>query len=133
MTVFVLDHTALHALGAGDAVLARLLFGIPRDLGGVITELHRGPRLLVPALCLLHAGRQRARLAQHVTELPPIRIEPADAATVVALCGPLADVSPHIGHAVHTAGRHNASVITTDRDQYPDTVRTVDLHAGRDS
>lgn len=127
MRVFVLDHTALRALGAGNRILARLLYGIPRDAGAVITALHRSPRLLAPALGLLHAGRQRDRLAEHIVELAPLRIDPADAATVVALCANLADMTPHVGHAVHAAVRHDASIITTDPDQYPESVRTIHL------
>jgi hypothetical protein len=125
--VFVLDHTALTALGTGNQVLARLLYGTPRDAGGVVTALHRGPRMLAPVLCLLHAGRQRSHLAEHVAELEPLHIAHFDTTAVVALCGPLADMTPHTGHAVHTAVRHDASIITTDPDTYPESIRTITL------
>jgi hypothetical protein len=127
MRRFVLDHTALRALGAGNVVLARLLYGTPRDGAGVVIAAPRAPRLLVPALCLLRAGRRRALLAEHIAELAPLRVEPADVATVIALCGDLAAMDPHLAHAVHTAVRQDASIITTDPDQYPPSVRTVRL------
>jgi hypothetical protein len=125
--IFVLDHSALTALGTGNHILARLLYGAPRGAGSVVTPLHRGPRLLAPALCLLHAGRNSSHLADHVAELEPLHIAPFDTAAVIALCGPLADMTPHIGHAVHTAVRHDASIITTDPDTYPESIRTITL------
>lgn len=125
MRSFVLDSGALDALGAGNAVLARLLYGTPRGVDDVVTALHRGPRVLAPALCLLKAGRERHQLADHVAELEPLRVVECDARDVVALCGTLADMNPDVGHAVHTAVRNDASIITTNPKAYPESVRTI--------
>lgn len=125
MRIFVLDTGALGALGEGNTVLARLLYGTPRDVDDVVTALHRGPRLLAPALCLLHAGRQRHGMAEHVAELEPLRVVDLDTTAVVALCGQLADMTPDVAHAVHTAIRHDASIITPNPKTYPESIRTI--------
>ncbi|MET9265264.1 hypothetical protein [Amycolatopsis sp. NPDC004079] len=127
MRTFVLDAGALDALGAGNSVLARLLFGTPRDVDDVVLAMYQGPRLLAPALSLLQAGRRRSGLAEHIAELETLRIVGLDTAAVVALCGPLADLDAHTGHAIHTAARHDASVITPTPERYPESVRTVQL------
>jgi hypothetical protein len=123
--IFVLDSGALGALGEGNAVLARLLYGTPRDVDDVVTALHRGPRLLAPALCLLQAGRERHGMAEHIAALEPLRIVDLDHIAVVALCGQLADMAQDVGHAVHTAVRHDASIITPNPKIYPESIRTI--------
>ncbi|UJW36958.1 hypothetical protein L3Q67_45165 (plasmid) [Saccharothrix sp. AJ9571] len=127
MRTFVLDAAALDALGAGNTILARLLFGTPRDVDDVVLALYRGPRLLAPALSLLQAGRRRSGLAEHVAALETLRIVDLDTAAITALCGPLADLEPATGHTVHTAARNDASVITPTPQLYPESVRTVPL------
>jgi len=122
---FVLDTGALGAVGQGNAILARLLYGTPRDVDDVVTAIHRGPRLLAPALCLLRAGRERHGMAEHVAALEPLRIVDLDTTAVVALCGQLADMASDLGHAVHTAVRHDASIITPNPKNYPESIRTI--------
>lgn len=129
MRTFVLDTGALEALARGNSVLARLLYGTPRDVDDVVTALNRGPRLLVPALSLLQAGRERHHLAQHIAELEALQVVALDAAAVIALCGPLVDLAGDIGHAVHVAVRHDATLITPTPKAYPDSVRTVLLRS----
>lgn len=124
---FVLDTGALDALGTGNSILARLVFGVPHDLDDAVTVLHRGPRLLAPALCLLRAARQRSRLAEHIGALVPLQVVPCDLMAIEALCGPLADLDDHVGHAVHIAGTHDASILTPTPTAYPESVRTVML------
>uniref|UniRef100_UPI003F491F17 hypothetical protein n=1 Tax=Amycolatopsis sp. CA-293810 TaxID=3239926 RepID=UPI003F491F17 len=127
MRSFVLDTAALEALGDGNRVLSKLLYGTPRDVDDVVLALYRGPRLLVPAMALLHAGRQRTGLTRHVSVLEPLRVVPLDAPAVTALCESLADLAPDIGHVVHTAATHDASVITPRPESYPESVRVVRL------
>jgi hypothetical protein len=124
---FVLDAGALEALAGGNTILARLLFGTPRDVDDVVLALYRGPRMLAPSMALLKAGRQRAGLVEHIAELETLRVVDFDAAAVIALCGPLADLDDPTAHAVHTAARHDASVITPTPELYPESVRTVML------
>jgi len=121
------DDDALDALGAGNSILARLLFGTPRGVDDVVAALYRGPRLLAPALSLLQAGRRRTGLAEHIAALETLRIVELDTAAIVALCGPLADLDSDTGHAIHTAARNDASVITPTPELYPESVRTVRL------
>uniref|UniRef100_UPI003F49B21E hypothetical protein n=1 Tax=Amycolatopsis sp. CA-096443 TaxID=3239919 RepID=UPI003F49B21E len=125
----MLDAGALDALGAGNVVLARLLYGTPRDIDNVVLALRQGPRVLVPALSLLQAGRRRFGLADHVGSLEVLRVVDLDVPAVVSLCGALADLDSHVAHAVHTAARHDASVITPTPESYPESVRTVVLPA----
>ncbi|QXV63513.1 hypothetical protein [Amycolatopsis sp. TNS106] len=127
MRSFVLDTAALDALGSGNTVLSKLLYGTPRDVDDVVLALYRGPRLLVPAMALLHAGRQRTGLTRHVSVLEPLHVVLLDAPAVTALCESLADLAPDIGHVVHTAATYDASVITPSPESYPESVRVVRL------
>jgi sulfite reductase alpha subunit-like flavoprotein len=64
-------------------------------------------------------------MAEHVAELEPLRIVDLDTTAVVAVCGQLADMAPDVAHAIHTAIRHDASIITPKPKTYPESIRTI--------
>jgi hypothetical protein len=62
---FVLDHTALAALGRGHRLLSQLVDAAHRE-----TDRH----LYAPALCLAAAVAERPPLADHVGVLPAVEV-----------------------------------------------------------
>lgn len=125
MNVYILDHTALLALGAGSRVLSKLVDGANRQAG-----LH----LHVPAMCLAAAVAARPALADHVGMLVELEILDLDypaASEVGRLIAGNADWSH--AHAISSA--HPAvdwpdgrTVITATPDVYARwAVRTIAL------
>ncbi|MEU3628889.1 hypothetical protein BS329_15795 [Amycolatopsis coloradensis] len=122
---YVLDRGSIEALGIGNVVLARMLFGIAHDVDNVVRILDRQPRFLVPALSLLRAGRQRYGLADHIADLQVLSIVPLAADAVRAACGRLSDLADDAAHAVYIASTRNASIITPEPKIYPESSPTI--------
>jgi hypothetical protein len=94
VNVFVLDHTALAALGAGHRYLSR-----------VIRAVHDEPdwHVYVPALCLAAAEAGRQGLADHVGALPAIEVVELGYAAASAVGRLVASgVDWRLAQAVHT-------------------------------
>ncbi|MGP4000854.1 hypothetical protein [Streptomyces sp. 8N706] len=94
MIPFLLDHTALLALGAGH-----------RQLSGLIVRTAQGRSIgQVPALSLAAAEAERRGLGEQVASLPGLEVEPVDLMAALdagALIG--SGVDWRITHAVHLA------------------------------
>ncbi|MFE3602841.1 hypothetical protein [Streptomyces sp. NPDC059142] len=94
MIPFLLDHTALLALGAGH-----------RKLSWLVVAAAEGRALgHVPSLCLLAAESDRKGVGEHVASLPGLEVESLDLTAGLdagALVGGGADW--RIAHAVHLA------------------------------
>jgi hypothetical protein len=92
---YVLDHTALVALGSGHRMLSRLVHAAHRE-----ADRH----LQVPALCLAAAVAERAALADHVGSLPAVDVVEL-AYSAAAMVGRLVagGVDWRTAHAVHVA------------------------------
>ena len=112
---FVVDHTALAALGRGNWFMSRL-----------VSNAHREPDVYVfaPALCLAAATAERPALADHIGSLHAVEIVDLafpGAAAVGYLVAEGADW--RIAHAIY-AGRPTADwptgrrVVTADPDAY---------------
>lgn len=94
MTPFLLDHTALLALGAGHRRLSALI--VRTGQGHAIGQ--------VPALSLLAAEGERPGLGVHVASLPGLEVEPLDLPGAMAAGALAADGTDwRIAHAVHLA------------------------------
>ncbi|MEO3852248.1 hypothetical protein ABGB09_32260 [Streptomyces sp. B8F3] len=92
MTPFLMDHTALLALGAGH-----------RQLSGLVVAAAEGEAIgHVPALSLAAAESERGGLGEHIACLPGLDVEPLDLVAALAtgaLIGRGTDW--RIVHAVH--------------------------------
>lgn len=115
MNVYVLDHTALSALGAGNRYVSR-----------IVRAVHDEPdwHVFVPALCLAAAEAERRGVADHVGALPAIDVVGlgyATASNVGRLIA--AGVDWRLAHAVAT-GRPTVEwpegrpVVTAQPDAY---------------
>ncbi|RDG34987.1 PIN domain-containing protein [Streptomyces corynorhini] len=117
MTPFLLDHSALLALGAGH-----------RQLSWLVVAAAEGRAIgHVPALCLSAAEAERKGIGEHVASLPGLEVEPLDLTAALdagALAGGGTDWQ--ITHAVHLA-RPSAewptgrSVVSLMPDRYEGT------------
>ncbi|MFF4282866.1 hypothetical protein ACFY0Z_29310 [Streptomyces kronopolitis] len=94
MIPFLLDHSALLALGRGH-----------RQLSGLIVAAAEGKAHgHVSALCLAVAEAVREGIAEHVASLPGLEVEPLDLPAALDTGGLLAaGVDWRIMHAVHLA------------------------------
>lgn len=94
MIPFLLDHTALLALGAGH-----------RQLSGLIVAAAEGDALgHVPALCLAVAEGERKGVGEHVASLPGLEVEPLDLPAALDVGALIAEgIDWRITHAVHLA------------------------------
>jgi hypothetical protein len=93
--VFVLDHSALLALGSGHQRLSR-----------IVREAHNHDDWIVyvPALCLAAAEASRVGLADHVGALPALEVVELGYAAVAAVGRLVADgVDWQFAHAVAVA------------------------------
>jgi len=115
VNVYILDHTALAALGAGN-----------RQVSRIVRAVHDEPdwHVYVPSLCLVAAEAERRGVADHVGGLPAIEVVElgfAAASAVGWLVG--GGVDWRFAHAVNTSrptvdwpdGR---PVITAEPDSY---------------
>ncbi|WP_018347507.1 hypothetical protein [Longispora albida] len=66
---FVLDASALAALGAGNRTLSRLV---------VVAHARPDRHVYVPALCLAAATAERPLIAEHVGHLPQLEVAELD-------------------------------------------------------
>lgn len=94
MTPFLMDHTALLALGAGH-----------RQLSGLVVAAAEGEAIgHVPALSLAAAESGRAGLGEHIACLPGLDVEPLDLVAALATGSLISDGADwRIVHAVHLA------------------------------
>jgi hypothetical protein len=114
---FLLDHSALLALGAGH-----------RQLSGLIVRTAQGHSIgHVPALSLAVAEADRPGLGEHVASLPGLEVEPLDLTASLAIGALIASGADwRITHAVHLA-RPSAEwpsgrfVLSLQPTQYKDT------------
>lgn len=94
MTPFLLDHSALLALGAGH-----------RQLSGLVVAAAEGRGIgHVPSLCLAVAEGERVGLGEHVASLPGLEVEPVDLTAALDLGALMrAGIDWRVTHAVHLA------------------------------
>ncbi|MFG2197095.1 hypothetical protein [Streptomyces sp. NPDC048639] len=94
MIPFVLDHTALLALGAGH-----------RQLSGLVVAAAEGRGVgQVPALSLAAAVAERRAVGEHVASLPGLEVETLDLTASLDVGTLVGDgVDWRITHAVHLA------------------------------
>jgi hypothetical protein len=92
---YVLDHTALVALGAGNLMLSQLVQAAHESADD---------NLFVPAVCLLAAVADRPALADHVGALPGLDVVELDYPAAAAAGRLVADgVDWRMAHAIHVA------------------------------
>ncbi|MGH3646305.1 MAG: hypothetical protein ACRDTM_03880 [Micromonosporaceae bacterium] len=95
MNGYILDDTAVLALGAGHRGLSRVV---------VATHEGAGFHAYVPALCLVAAQSERRGIADHVGSLPAIEIVELDLSAVETVGGLIGDgVDWRFAHAVEVA------------------------------
>jgi hypothetical protein len=103
MKVFVLDQTALVAMGKGNRIVS-----------GMISGAHEDPewRVFVPAMCLAAATAERTAIGDHVGLLPAL--------TVVELDYPDACLAGRLIGAGLSWGAAHAAAVGRPTADFPD-------------